>query len=66
MLKEFSRQMIRCCEEVGVPRSTIDHLLKADKEVLLAVRSVIDSGVQLIDELIAREPEPGIEKVEVK
>jgi hypothetical protein len=66
MLKEFSRQMIRVFEELGVPRSTVDHLLQADKEILLAVRSVLDSGVQLIDELMAREPEKGIEKVEVQ
>jgi len=66
MLKEFSRQVIRCCEDIGVPRSTIDHLLQADKEILLAIRSVVDSGVQLIDELIARAPEKEIEKVEVQ
>jgi len=66
MLKEFSRRVIRCCEDIGVPRSTIDHLLQADKEVLLAVRSVVDSGVQIIDDLLARAPEEGIEKVEVQ
>ena len=66
MLKDVSKRLIRCCEELGVPPSTINHLLQGDKEVLLAVRSVIDAGVQMIDELLERGPEQGMEKVEIK
>ncbi|GEM_PF-6613339 len=66
MLKEFGRRVIRCCEEAGVPRATIDHLLRADKEMLLAARATLDAGIQVIDELLAREPEKPIEKVEVQ
>lgn len=66
MFKEFGRRVIRCCEDMGVPRSTIDHFLQADKETLLAVRSLIDAGVQFVDELLERESKKEIEKVEVQ
>lgn len=53
-MKELASQLIEAIECLGVPRASVDHLLRAQKEMLLAVQAVIESGVAVIDELLQR------------
>jgi hypothetical protein len=41
-----------------IPSQTKDHLIKARKEVLLAVRSLIDARLEALDKRGARKAEP--------
>lgn len=41
-----------------VPSGTRDHLIKARKEVLLAVRSLIDAKLEALDKRGAQKAEP--------
>ncbi|HXF05237.1 MAG TPA: hypothetical protein VNM72_07460 [Blastocatellia bacterium] len=56
-MKELASQLIEAIECLGVPRASVDHLLRAQKEMLLAVQAVIESGVAVIDELLQRGKE---------
>lgn len=54
-MKAFAAQLIEAVECLGVPRAAIDHLLRAQKEILLALQAVIECGVTTIDDLLKRE-----------
>jgi len=66
VLKEISLRVIETLERMGVPGPTIDHILKAEKETLMVFRSLIDAGLQGVDELLGRKAEKQIEKVDIK
>lgn len=53
-MKELTSQILDTLECWGIPRASIDHLLQAEKETLLAVRALVDCGVDCIEDLLKR------------
>lgn len=50
----------------GLPESTRQHLLTAQKEVLLAMRSVLDTAIEKTEELEKPKEKMGKTKIEVQ
>jgi len=62
MAAEKMREIKICIPEelftLFLPLQTQEHLLKAKKEVLLALRSLIDARLETLENRVARKAEP--------
>jgi len=69
MVKEATEEKKLCCliSELLAPFSdSINHLLNARKELLLAVRAIIDKKIELLEKAAAKKGSQPARQVEVK
>ncbi len=66
IFRTVGRKVCRTLETLGVPRSTLEHLVNAQKETLLAIRSLLDAAIEDVESWLKPESEQGVERVEIQ
>jgi alanyl-tRNA synthetase len=66
IFRTVGRKVCRTLETLGIPRSTLEHLVNAQKETLLAIRSLLDAAIEDVESWLKPESEKGVEKVEIQ
>jgi len=66
IFRTVGRKVCRTLETLGVPRPTLEHLVNAQKETLLAIRSLLDAAIEDVESWLKPESEKGPERVEIQ
>ncbi len=66
IFRTVGRKVCRTLETLGVPRPTLEHLVNAQKETLLAIRSLLDAAIEDVESWLKPESEQGVERVEIQ
>ncbi len=66
ILRTLGRKVCETLQTLGVPRPTLEHLVAAQKELLLAARSLLDAAIEDVESWLKEEPGKGVERVEIQ